>query len=503
MRSRYLKVIAVVIVASLLFQFYPFLTSMAQSQESPSHRDLHEGIVQIKEAIRRLDEAIAQELDDANVFTYKLLKSLVIDILKGYATENHRKALSLWERIDHTRELNKALQERDWTGLSQSAKALSLVLEEALSKSKDPRKKALGIALKGSRKGTEYGIKVVGMLAARKRVEQLRQIRDSLEKQLAKLQNKNVEVIRAEWERIFQNLYREPIGDLRSFLNELAQEGVDLDEIAKGVMQDAVSISTTTLFQATKGLTLVDQHQDIWDLRKIPGINPDFIAALERCRKVEFTYWDEVSIYSQTGSPSAALRARQAADDIMTCNKYSDGSYIHAFGPRRGTSGSNVVSGTQPRYPTNPSNDQPNRDTNPSVTPGRVQNEGMLGSVSRNTHTALSSDFSEERKNIMSPWKAISGWPLLEFRVKCVDMSAYRDPSHMANWYVEFRNRYPKTIHFDFEGLTLQGSQPELTWSYHLESNESSGILMISKSDATPCGREIAVWVRVNKLGDN
>lgn len=87
-------------------------------------------------------------------------------------------------------------------------------------------------------------------------------------------------------------------------------------------------------FQVAQGISIVDPDHSVGDLAGMPGINPDFIEALKRCNQTVATAW-----------------TRQGYQDAMTCNKYSDGSYINIFGPSR--------RGLQPR----PSNANRHSDT--------------------------------------------------------------------------------------------------------------------------------------------
>ena len=98
--------------------------------------------------------------------------------------------------------------------------------------------------------------------------------------------------------------------------DQSAQQRRDRAAVAQSALQQAASNSARTAVQAGSGIP-----QDALSALSQYGVNPDFIAALRRCSEAPL---------------DASFASYQAA---MTCNKYSDGSYINAFGPSRGSLG--------------------------------------------------------------------------------------------------------------------------------------------------------------------
>jgi len=91
------------------------------------------------------------------------------------------------------------------------------------------------------------------------------------------------------------------------------------DSFQKWLQKNAITENQLGPRAALNGATIVEPDAQVYDLQKIPGINPDFIEALQRCSQA-------TNVATTAGYIAA-----------MTCNKYPDGSYIPAFaGPGDG-----------------------------------------------------------------------------------------------------------------------------------------------------------------------
>jgi hypothetical protein len=91
------------------------------------------------------------------------------------------------------------------------------------------------------------------------------------------------------------------------------------DSFQKWLRQNGITENQLDPQPGLNGATIVEPDAQPYDLQKIPGINPDFIEALQRCSQA-------TNVATTAGYIAA-----------MTCNKYPDGSYIPAFlGPGDG-----------------------------------------------------------------------------------------------------------------------------------------------------------------------
>jgi hypothetical protein len=324
------KTSAILVFTTILYLSAPLLTFSQNDQRprtvNPS-RDLHPGIMQTKKAIEELDLVIAQE----SGASAKIIRKLTLKETENAVKKTNPNVKVLLEALDMAYsgyETGVAIAKHDWmTAISEGAKYLSRVVEQVLQDYPDPRSKVAGAGLKVARKSVDYAAMAVELVAIRHRLGELYQIRDELDQQYDNLQGKNVEATRAEWETIFRNLYGDPSTNQRAFREWLVRQNLDNQEIAAKAIQDAASISPTAASQIVRGITIIDPNQALWDVEKIPGINPDFIAALERCNN----------------ATAAFVSSGHTADYVaaMTCNKYADGSYIPAFGVSSSTSMNN------------------------------------------------------------------------------------------------------------------------------------------------------------------
>jgi hypothetical protein len=177
--------------------------------------------------------------------------------------------------------------------------------------------------------------------------------RDTLFQQLVRLQGNDPQTL-AQWQDIYTRLHGDPAAEHRAFLQWLANHQVSRQDLMRKVLTD-VNRNPKAAAGLARGLAIVDPSQEFSGLNGIPGLNPDFVAAFNRCNQIALTLPRQITTYgaqrqadcgASSDCPQSALAARDAAvarageDSMMTCTKYGDGSYIPAFGtPRGGVAG--------------------------------------------------------------------------------------------------------------------------------------------------------------------
>jgi hypothetical protein len=119
-----------------------------------------------------------------------------------------------------------------------------------------------------------------------------------------------------------QNDDRSYLGKLRALL---AKTGVSPHQWAVKVISEVQKPSPTAASAVVEGMAIVNSDGDVWRLAEVPGINPDFIGALECERKA-------MKDFLATGSSAALLQA-------CRCRQYADGSYVLAFGAQPAAQG--------------------------------------------------------------------------------------------------------------------------------------------------------------------
>ena len=73
---------------------------------------------------------------------------------------------------------------------------------------------------------------------------------------------------------------------------------------------------------------------------------------------------------------------------------------------------------------------------------------------------AATSFISGARAAEYGPWQSFQTFTRLDYRVKRCEFNDY---AHKFEWHVEFRNRYPTQIHFNFELAEDGAPRPRLT----------------------------------------
>ncbi|PYV85938.1 MAG: hypothetical protein DMG05_21510 [Acidobacteria bacterium] len=160
-----------------------------------------------------------------------------------------------------------------------------------------------------------------------------------LELRYAELQSQlmtNPDVKQQElWRKLRQALQN----DDRTYLDKLnallAEARVSPPQFAAKVISDAQKTSQTAATSVVEGMEIVNSEGDTWRLAEIPGINPDFIRALECDRRA-------MKDFVATASHASFVQAG-------SCRKYADGSDILAFAAKRAdpTKSTNVVGKAQ------------------------------------------------------------------------------------------------------------------------------------------------------------
>jgi hypothetical protein len=127
-------------------------------------------------------------------------------------------------------------------------------------------------------------------------------------------------------EELWRSLREALENDDRTYLWKLkgllAKTGASPLQFATKVVSDAQKTGHTA-GAIVEGMRIVEAEGDVWKLAEIPGINPDFIHALECDRKA-------MKHFFATGSNAAFVQA-------CSCRKYTDGSNILAFATPRST----------------------------------------------------------------------------------------------------------------------------------------------------------------------
>ena len=123
------------------------------------------------------------------------------------------------------------------------------------------------------------------------------------------------------WHRLRQALQNDDRAHMEKLNSLLARVGVSPHNFAAKVISAAQKTSQTAATALVEGMGIVKPEEDVWKLAEIPGINPDFIQALECDKKA-------MKDFLATDSSTAIAQA-------SSCRKYVDGSYIQAFAAKR------------------------------------------------------------------------------------------------------------------------------------------------------------------------
>jgi hypothetical protein len=350
------KVVAAGVAVMAVFAAYAayqYNQSRSGNVDSKPAGSLQSGIAQTKQAIQQID----RQIDDNQTDGLKLFSGLLVDLGgalgklgagSGSGTEGLRSALEALQRDPLN--TSKAMIEQ----FQFSSGATSSLRDGHYLQALGQGAKSIGQlwALLAATPAMGFSLAVEDVLY--KSVEtatiltqqaHLVDVRQKLEQQLFRLEGKDPQSI-AEWDRVFQNLFGDPGAYHQAFLQATAKLQADKQELANKALRDAASRSDASAFQVAQGLTIIDPDTHLWDLDNWPGINPDFIDALNRCNQAVRQMNGGLQDLSALPPcpPDKVCPLNEAAGQRIkagvylghVCNHYGDGSYIPAFGPSKG-----------------------------------------------------------------------------------------------------------------------------------------------------------------------
>lgn len=129
----------------------------------------------------------------------------------------------------------------------------------------------------------------------------------------------------------------------------LLQQYKDRPQVIQLAVKTSAASNSRTVSQVVNGIQAAGGNSDVFKLSRIPGINPDVIAAMNRCNQIALTMvqrqatlttiMDSCPKPAKPGDdppPCAAYEAAAIANDAinrssMTCNKDANGQYIPFF----------------------------------------------------------------------------------------------------------------------------------------------------------------------------
>jgi hypothetical protein len=142
------------------------------------------------------------------------------------------------------------------------------------------------------------------------RLRQDTNIREKLDVELNRLIKINQPYAQGQVQKALDQIFGP---DLHEQYLKWLQQFADKQELAEQMLKDGSRASPTTQSPIASAIQIVDPDQKIWDLAKVPGINPDFVDAMRR----QFQLLQRGDLQSVTAAGMV--------------DKYFDGSYIPAF----------------------------------------------------------------------------------------------------------------------------------------------------------------------------
>lgn len=277
---------------------------------------LERGIAQTQENINLIDKAIQSTSEEA----VDLANRTLIGKLSDSA-----------QIAQDVAGINQAYNQNDVQGLVQHlAEATSDVAVTAI-KATGKDMAAEGVAVETNpdvvaiKESFDAGVDVVILSNIGARLAQLEWVKhEELEPALEGLENKQQELAQEQTAAAFWGKLQ------KNFQDTSAKSLVGKDP--GEVLKQAASISPQAAAVVGRRVAIRDPQQSIFDLQSLPGINPDFIAALQRCEQAD-------------AQAASFGESDQYYYNQMTCDKYPDGSYIPAFGPGRGIATPNPPTG--------------------------------------------------------------------------------------------------------------------------------------------------------------
>jgi len=313
-------------------------------------RSLAQGITQTQQSLAKVDDLLNENQGEIT----KLLASAQVDLGQqledasqiNVSTQQQSTPLgdtvSVFNTASNGFVAATAFQNRDYLqAVGQTAGAVAAVWGQF-----DPR-------VKYGNEAIDIAANLYEAQALFRQQEQLLQDQATLQQQLVRLQGNDPQAS-ADWQQIFNNLHGNSTAEHEAFLKWLDANGLSEKEVIAKALANAAKSGPAAASQLASGMTIVDPNQTGSNLSDIPGINPDFIAALKRCNQ-NLADWqqrvgesvaqgqaDQAACAAAGIKPGdcpqsaaarqAALAARSASWANMTCNKYADGRYVPAFG---------------------------------------------------------------------------------------------------------------------------------------------------------------------------
>jgi hypothetical protein len=272
-----------------------------QARQQPS---LRHGIAQTQQSIAQVNKLLDENQADISTLMFNVKIQLA-----GYTPLG--KAIDAFNLASNVIVGEKAFKNgRYWEALGQVAEAVATLWGRG--------------SLDLGTKGIDAVADVLELQSLMREQQQLTLAQTALQLQLFRLQGKDPETL-AQWQQMLNNLYGDPAVEHAAFLKFLAANGLSEKDVAAKALANAAAVSPGTASRVASGMSIVDPTQVPDNLAGMPGINPDFIAAL-KCDRDGI----QSLLNGGNGMGGVACPRCRVGDP---CDRYADGSYINAFGP--------------------------------------------------------------------------------------------------------------------------------------------------------------------------
>jgi hypothetical protein len=278
-----------------------------------SAQPLDRGIVNAREDARRMEALLDQTaMEVLPVLTKLSLEgSSNIPGIGTLPTAVRESAAAIKSGI-RTFELTKAFSEADLRAIAQKTGELTAAILGSTNPSVRTAAAVTSIAMKILQlqeilaRVQMYSIRTIELKLRVRELEQKQSEMAARQREIESLKRN-----RDWWVRIQQGLRESSVAHDRWLTNQ----GVAKTDLLMSALADAKSMGPSGSFQFATGVVILDPDYDISAIERMPGLNPDFIAALRK----------ERSLLLQGGIDAVA-----AAGPV---DKYPGGAYIPAFGP--------------------------------------------------------------------------------------------------------------------------------------------------------------------------
>jgi len=317
--------------------------------EQSKERSLQIGIQRTQQQLNQLDEQIADSITDQTVLPLKVVSDILLPQGSG--------ALAQLLKLDQHADLAQELASGDYQ------LALSTALEEMVGFFENSIKGlSHGEVLPSGVAKIDLAADVAETYIVLRDQAQMIATRDELFQELLRLQGSDPPTL-AQWQRIYAQLHGDPTEEHQAFLHWLDEQHISKQDLMRKISDD-LKANPKAAAAVARGIAIVDPNQDL-SLDGVPGINPDFVEAIQRCVTADKEFANGVTEYGSLDPPRgsecvpfeadlrdeftlkvaheqgcfadqahahAIERLWQARADEFWCNKYADGSYIPAFG---------------------------------------------------------------------------------------------------------------------------------------------------------------------------